>query len=123
MILLPVSLSLCQKMVLKFGALSLLLAAVASAQRIVISNDDGWAVAQIRAEVDALRTAGYDVRPDISRSVALTLTETVGDPVCACGQQLRPRRPQHPRNASSAPVRVQLVLCAHRIDGQQRQRQ
>lgn len=32
-----------------------------SATNIVISNDDGWAVAQIRAEYAALKTAGYNV--------------------------------------------------------------
>jgi len=34
---------------------------LASAQKIVLTNDDGWAVAQIRAEVDALADAGYKV--------------------------------------------------------------
>ncbi|PFH50363.1 hypothetical protein AMATHDRAFT_4015 [Amanita thiersii Skay4041] len=29
--------------------------------KIVLTNDDGWAVAQIRAEYDALKRAGYDV--------------------------------------------------------------
>lgn len=29
--------------------------------RVVLTNDDGWAVAQIRAEYDVLRAAGYDV--------------------------------------------------------------
>jgi hypothetical protein len=37
------------------------LATVASAQRIVLTNDDGWAVAQIRAEYNALQAAGYEV--------------------------------------------------------------
>ncbi|KAJ6526614.1 survival protein sure-like phosphatase/nucleotidase [Mycena vulgaris] len=32
-----------------------------SAQKIVVTNDDGWAVAQIRAQNDALKAAGYDV--------------------------------------------------------------
>ncbi|KAH9922136.1 sure-like protein [Fomitopsis serialis] len=35
--------------------------AAASAQNLVISNDDGWATAQIRAQFDALTGAGYDV--------------------------------------------------------------
>ncbi|KAJ3479955.1 hypothetical protein NLI96_g8702 [Meripilus lineatus] len=30
-------------------------------QKIVISNDDGWAVAQIRAQFDSLKDAGYEV--------------------------------------------------------------
>ncbi|KAF9463376.1 survival protein sure-like phosphatase/nucleotidase [Collybia nuda] len=30
-------------------------------QKIVLTNDDGWAVAQIRAEYDALRAAGFQV--------------------------------------------------------------
>ena len=31
-------------------------------QKIVLTNDDGWAVAQIRAEFEALDNVGYDVR-------------------------------------------------------------
>ena len=38
-----------------------LLLTAAAAQRILVTNDDGWAVAQIRAEVDALRAASYNV--------------------------------------------------------------
>ncbi|KAF9054080.1 survival protein sure-like phosphatase/nucleotidase [Panaeolus papilionaceus] len=42
--------------------LSLALATLASAQtKIVLTNDDGWAVAQIRAEYNALKAAGYNV--------------------------------------------------------------
>ncbi|KAF9546448.1 sure-like protein [Agrocybe pediades] len=35
--------------------------AASNAQKIVITNDDGWATAQIRAEYNALKAAGYDV--------------------------------------------------------------
>ena len=35
-------------------------------KRIVISNDDGWAVAQIRAQYDSFRDAGHDVRSNYS---------------------------------------------------------
>ncbi|KIP01339.1 hypothetical protein PHLGIDRAFT_507449 [Phlebiopsis gigantea 11061_1 CR5-6] len=38
-----------------------LLTLAAHAERIVISNDDGWAVAQIRAQFNALVEAGHDV--------------------------------------------------------------
>jgi 5'-nucleotidase len=34
----------------------------ASGVKIVLTNDDGWAVAQIRAQYDALKSAGHDVR-------------------------------------------------------------
>ena len=30
-------------------------------QKIVLTNDDGWAVAQIRAQFDSLEDAGYNV--------------------------------------------------------------
>ena len=40
-----------------------MLGTVGSAQRIAISNDDGWATAQVRAEFNALNAAGYDVHP------------------------------------------------------------
>jgi len=33
----------------------------ATAQNIVLTNDDGWAVAQLRDEYNMLRTAGYQV--------------------------------------------------------------
>lgn len=32
-----------------------------SATRIVLTNDDGWATAQMRAQYSALKSAGYDV--------------------------------------------------------------
>jgi len=39
----------------------LLIAHLSSAQRIGLTNDDGWAVSMIRAQNDALKEAGYDV--------------------------------------------------------------
>ena len=36
--------------------------ATARAQNIVISDDDGWATAQIRAQYESLTDAGYNVR-------------------------------------------------------------
>lgn len=33
----------------------------ALSQKIILTNDDGWAVAQIRAQHDALIAAGFDV--------------------------------------------------------------
>ncbi|CAK5283298.1 unnamed protein product [Mycena citricolor] len=50
---------------------SLALAAPSTKTKIVLTNDDGWAVANIRAQYDALTTAGYDVilsAPSINRS-------------------------------------------------------
>ena len=35
---------------------------ICSATRIVLTNDDGWATAQIRAQYDMLWAAGYEVR-------------------------------------------------------------
>ena len=37
----------------------------AQGARIVISNDGGWAVAQIRAQYDSLRNFDYDVRSQL----------------------------------------------------------
>ncbi|KAF8904759.1 survival protein sure-like phosphatase/nucleotidase [Gymnopilus junonius] len=37
------------------------LSCLCSATKIVLTNDDGWAVAQIRAEYTALKAAGYEV--------------------------------------------------------------
>lgn len=45
------------------GLLSVLGVLISSrAQTIVLTNDDGWAVAQIRAQFNALDAAGYNVR-------------------------------------------------------------
>jgi len=41
--------------------LSVLFATVAGAQKIVLTNDDGWAVAQIRDQYAGLKAANYDV--------------------------------------------------------------
>jgi hypothetical protein len=38
------------------------LVAGATAQKIVLTNDDGWAVAQLREEYNELIAAGYEVR-------------------------------------------------------------
>lgn len=35
--------------------------AVVCGQNIILTNDDGWTVAQIRAEYTALTAAGFDV--------------------------------------------------------------
>jgi 5'-nucleotidase len=43
------------------AALALAFASTASATNVLLSNDDGWAVANIRATNDALKAAGYDV--------------------------------------------------------------
>lgn len=40
--------------------------AVTRSQNILLTNDDGWAVAQIRAQFNALDAAGYNVRPGYS---------------------------------------------------------
>ena len=39
----------------------LLSASSALAQKIVLANDDGWAIAQIRAQWEALNAANFDV--------------------------------------------------------------
>ena len=57
----------CWTPLLRAVALALLLqqcaTATAAAQKIVLTNDDGWVVAQIRAQYDALVASGFDVSP------------------------------------------------------------
>ncbi|KAH6903063.1 survival protein sure-like phosphatase/nucleotidase [Coprinopsis sp. MPI-PUGE-AT-0042] len=51
----------------------------AAGVKILLTNDDGWAVAQIRAEYDALKAAGHDVvlsGPADNRSGSGSSTET-----------------------------------------------
>jgi len=51
---------------LSWVSLGLLLSAQPSfSAKILITNDDGWAVAQVRAQYDALVAAGHDVRSPI----------------------------------------------------------
>ena len=42
-----------------------LLSAYVAATKIVISNDDGWATAQIRQQFDVLSNAGHNVRTTV----------------------------------------------------------
>ena len=53
----------------------LLSASSALAQKIVLANDDGWAIAQIRAQWEALHAANFDVtlRKKLSSKVVLGL--------------------------------------------------
>jgi hypothetical protein len=64
--------------------LALPLAAVA--YKIVLTNDDGWAVANIRAqyqELSQLNAAHYDVRAiSCPTSYALSLIQTPGNFIC-----------------------------------------
>ncbi|KAJ3514948.1 hypothetical protein NLJ89_g2063 [Agrocybe chaxingu] len=53
--------------------------AVCGAQKVVLTNDDGWATAQIRAEYDALKAAGFDVilsAPTVNKSGTGSSTTT-----------------------------------------------
>ena len=49
------------------------------AQDIVLTNDDGWAVAQIRAQNDALKAAGFNV------SLSCCLYRMISKSDCAIG--------------------------------------
>ncbi|KAI0351651.1 sure-like protein [Trametes cingulata] len=51
----------CWAFATQLAILAVLGATIARAQKIVLTNDDGWAVAQIRAQRDSLVTAGFDV--------------------------------------------------------------
>ncbi len=52
------------------AALGYLVGSVA-ATNILLTNDDGWAVAQIRAQYSAINSAGYSVRTTLFRLGAL----------------------------------------------------
>ncbi|KAJ3483053.1 hypothetical protein NLI96_g6573 [Meripilus lineatus] len=57
-----------------------------SAQKILVTNDDGWAVAQIRAQFNALESAGYDVcRTGSSSAPPTTLTTPCEFNTCPTG--------------------------------------
>lgn len=79
--------------------LSLLaLVTVVTATNIVLTNDDGWAVAQIRAQNTALKNAGYTVRTSFKFAAwvgigmeADTLGSLSGHSVCACRKPVRYR--------------------------------
>lgn len=90
-------------------------AAAVDATKVVLTNDDGWAVAQIRAQKNALTSAGFDVRSDHSelwtvcvlmipiRSYSQLLLSTSQGP-----GHLRKHQPSSPRLASI--IHAQLVL-------------
>lgn len=71
----------------------LVLAAITSASaqvKILQSNDDGWAAANIRAQNNALNAAGYDVS-DFFDNVTVPLTKVSihsGRHCCSCGEQI-----------------------------------
>ncbi len=53
----------CWAHLLRAISLAILLqASRSSGQKIILTNDDGWAVAQIRAQRDSLVSAGFNVR-------------------------------------------------------------
>ena len=52
---------LCPLLVLSLSWCSAVLAINDGSAKIVISNDDGWATANIRAQNSALREAGHNV--------------------------------------------------------------
>ncbi|PPQ65456.1 hypothetical protein CVT24_010787 [Panaeolus cyanescens] len=68
--------------------LSLALVTLSSAQtKVVLTNDDGWAVAQIRDEYEALKAAGYDVvlsAPAVNKSGTGSSTATPTTVTSAC---------------------------------------
>ena len=49
--------------------------------KVVLTNDDGWAVAQIRAQNDALKAAGYDVSVEYvicqSKTILISCTQVI----------------------------------------------
>lgn len=44
------------------------------ALNVVLTNDDGWATANIRAQFDALNSAGFNVRRSVSRVINYSLS-------------------------------------------------
>ena len=65
----------------KFFTTSLALSAAAT--NILVTNDDGWAVAQIRAEFNALAAAGHNVSFCNQDRVKTTDVGFIGHFVCA----------------------------------------
>lgn len=59
-----------------------------SAQKILLTNDDGWAVAQLRDEYNQLTAAGYQVSSISYRDPTISFisfnTKYSGHPLCAC---------------------------------------
>ena len=55
---------------------ALILPAHAKISNLVLTNDDGWAVANIRAQNDALRAAGYDVGAALIREFLTSVNMT-----------------------------------------------
>ena len=55
------------------------------AQTIILTNDDGWAVAQIRAQYSALKAGGFDVSISLLLLCQQTYAPTsIGRTFCTC---------------------------------------
>lgn len=103
---------------IKVACISLLfIVASGYCQKLVLTNDDGWAVAQIRAEYEALTEAGYDVRGCMLRShvqhanlalhpPSLFVNKPKGHPVKSRSELVWQRLTLRPRPAHRAPLRV-----------------
>ena len=95
-----------------FGSLltACVLACCVFSQKIVITNDDGWAVAQIRAQNDALKAAGFDVsRFAVFYKIPLTRVYTEGHLVCPCRESVRLGLFVCSTSAVNGALRVQLL--------------
>lgn len=86
------------------------LACCVYSQKIVITNDDGWAVAQIRAQNDALKAAGFDVsRLPVLYRISLTRVYTEGHLICSCRESVRLGLFVCSTPAVDAALRIQLL--------------
>lgn len=96
-----------------------------SVRKIVLTNDDGWATAQMRAQLDALIAEGYDVRSFfVSLVIPVTLMRMLG---LWLGRHVRHvRKPVwlelEERNAHRAEPNLRVWNVRHRVacDGNER---
>ncbi len=65
-----------------FTVLLCCLGKVLAQHKVILTNDDGWAEAQIRAEYEALNEAGFDVSVSMTSCVRLLIRTEEGCLVC-----------------------------------------
>ena len=92
-------------MLFQAASLIALLAPTVLGTNILLTNDDGWAVAIIRAQFEALTLAGYNVRSFLFQQHRL-LTATQGDLILTRGRQVWHLLQYHHANASHVSLRV-----------------
>jgi hypothetical protein len=84
-----------------------------SGLKIIISNDDGWATANIRTFATTLKSAGYQVSRRVSIRLRVTnnVNTSLDSHLCPCRQQVGIKQSRVPSHTIDHRRRVQHNSC------------